>query len=77
MRAIEAEERLAAIVDGAMAAGNMERFEGIRHRRRLEQAMHGGARARAAKGNPAAIAAMGITVITPISKPAEKAVNDG
>lgn len=76
MRVIEAEERLGTIVDRAYATGNMERADGFRHRRRLEQSMRGGARVKAAKGHPAAIASMGIAVIAPIAEPSEKARSD-
>jgi hypothetical protein len=77
MRRIEAEERLAAIDDGAIAAGNVRRPEAMRATGELRRAAHGGARPKPAKAPPGALAAMGIAVVSAPSSPAEKAPSDG
>ena len=73
---IEAGERLAAIGDRALAAGNMRPADAARVKRRLEDNRRGG-RQRAAKATPAVLRGMGIGIASALSTAAEKAQNDG
>lgn len=63
MRRIEAEERLAALGDRAIASGAADKHDARRIIRRLEAAARG-ERVRAAKASPATLAGMGIAVVT-------------
>jgi len=75
MPRINAGERLEAITDGAIAAGNVASHDASRIRRHLEDVARG-ERRKAAKANPAALARMGIAVRGP-SAPSQKAANHG
>lgn len=70
MPRIEAGERLGAISDHTLAAGNMERGDRLGHIRRLREQQRG-ERVRAAKANAAVLAHMGIAVKT-VSPAAQK-----
>lgn len=69
--ALEAAERLAAINDHAVAAGNLQPGDRRRHIDQLRKLARGKAM-RPKKANPAMLAAMGIG----ISPPPEKGVSD-
>jgi len=73
MPQIEAGERLAAIGDAAMAAGNLDRGDARRLARRLEDAAGGRSR-KVEKVTPAVLAGMGIGVASSASK---RALSDG
>lgn len=83
MARIEAGERLAAISDGALAAGNVHKFDARRAIRRLEEAQRGGQR-KASKVTPAMLGGMGIGLrqaqperpYPPSSKGPEEPVSD-
>ena len=76
MRRIEADERLAAITDGAAAAGALAPADARQHIDRLRRARDGSAR-QAAKANPAALAAMGIAVVSDPSEASDGVLSDG
>ena len=79
MGRIEAGERLAAINDRAIAAGNLQPGDAGRILRRLEDQARG-ARSRVAKATPGMLAGMGIGMVsvppTPPLSPAETVVSD-
>lgn len=76
MTRIEGGERLAAIGDAAMAAGNLKPEESQRLHSRLRE-MASGSRERATPASPAALAAMGIGIRPAPSTPSEKPENGG
>lgn len=77
MPRIDAGERLAAITDAAIAAGNYEKQVSRRIVSRLERAAQGGRRAKVAKAQPDALAAMGVGVVIEPSKAAKPGLSDG
>lgn len=81
LRRIEAEERLAAITDGATAAATMQETARTKHVARLERAASGAPGAKPVRASVASLAGMGVGLR--IEEPAapsaanERAVNDG
>lgn len=75
MPRINAGERLGAITDGAIAAGNVDNHDASRIRRQLEEVAQA-ERQKVPKANSAALAGMGIAVRGP-SAPSQKAEEDG
>mgnify|MGYP001216092252 CR=1 FL=1 len=74
---LEAEERLAAINDGAVAAATVAKHDRRRMVDRLERATRAGQRVPPAKANPAVLARMGIAAVSAPSPGSQKVESDG
>lgn len=73
---LQAEERLNAINDRAVASGAAKKHDARQMIQRLEKAARP-RRGKAAKANPATLAGMGIGVVGSPSEPSQEPVNDG
>ena len=74
---LQAEEQLAQLVGRQLAAGACDPLDAGRIVEGWRAAAAGEASRRPAGATPAALAAMGIAVVTVPSEPPQKAVNDG